>query len=372
MSDFRTFLTKHAGPGFLAGITVGDWLRLLAANRFRISPQHLARAIGITLSTPLNSALRLAENALFNGAIARTNLAPPVFILGSWRSGTTYLHTLLSTDQRFGCPNLYETMFPYTYLLTEVWWRPILQTLVPRKRFMDNMEMSLSEPHEDEMALAIMTQRSNMLAWIFPERAKEYEKFLSFAEATEADRGAWKAALAWYVRKIAYSTGKQVVLKSPNHTARIKLILETFPDAKFLHIRRHPYDVYRSMCHMAGNVIPMWGLQAYRHNRIPRMVIEWYAELYDSFFDALPLVPAGQYFELKYEELAADPVNQIEAAYGALGLPDFAAARAGVEAHVATQKAYQKNKHADLDAATREKLARKWRRCFEAWDYAQD
>ena len=27
--------------------------------------------------------------------------------------------------------------------------------------------MSLAEPHEDEMALAIMCQRSNMLSWVF-------------------------------------------------------------------------------------------------------------------------------------------------------------------------------------------------------------
>jgi hypothetical protein len=372
MIDFRTLLTKHAGPGFLAGITVGDWLRLLSANGFRISPRHSVRAIGVTLNAPLTSLLKIAEDALFGGAIERKPLPPPLFILGSWRSGTTYLHTLLSADQRFGCPNLYETMFPHTFLLTEGWCRPLLQLLVPRKRFMDDMKMSLAEPHEDEMALAIMTQRSNMLAWVFPERADVYDRYLTFAEATNEDRVAWKQALGWYVRKIAYSSGKQVVLKSPSHTARIKLILETFPDARFLHIRRHPYDVYRSMCHMAGEVIPHWGLQAYSRDRIPQMVTEWYARLYNGFFDQRPLIPAGQYFELKFEELAADPLPQIASAYAALGLPDFSMAKGRVEAHVAAQREYKQNKHADLEPAVREMLARTWKRCFDAWDYPQD
>src|SRR5439155_20989559 len=94
MADFRNFLTQHFGPGFLAGITLGDWLRLLAANRFRSSPRHWARTGLLTLNAPLSSGLKVLEDAFFSGAIRRTEVAPPVFVLGSWRSGTTFLHTL--------------------------------------------------------------------------------------------------------------------------------------------------------------------------------------------------------------------------------------------------------------------------------------
>ena len=372
MADFRNFLTQHFGPGFLAGITLGDWLRLLAANRFRTSPRHWARTGLTTLNAPLSSGLKFLEDALFSGAIRRTEIAPPVFVLGSWRSGTTFLHTLLSVDKRFGCPNLYETMNPHTFLLTEAWWRPVMELAVPRKRFMDDMKMSLAEPHEDEMALAIMSQRSNMLSWVFPQNAVTYDRHLSFRDATEADREAWKKALHWFVQKIAYKTGAQVVLKSPNHTARIRPILETFPNARFLHIRRHPYDVYRSFCHMASQVIPMWGLQAYRFERIPAMVMSWYAELYDAFFEQVGSIPVGQFHEVKYEDLAASPVEHVAGAYAALGLPDFSDVRPALESYVAGLAGYRKNRHAELEPEVRQKLAKRWKQCFDAWDYQQE
>lgn len=371
MTDLRTELTRHVGPGFLAGITQGDWLRLLIANGFSISPRHWGRAAAISAAAPLSSVFRIIENALYGKAINQTPLAPPVFILGSWRSGTTYLHTLLSTDQRFGCPNLFQTMYPHSFLLSEWWWKPLLDLATPRKRFMDNMKMSLSEPHEDEMALAIMTLCSNMLAWVFPRRHQHYERYLSFDHATPYERTAWKNALRYFVHKVAYKTGRQIVLKSPNHTARIRLILETFPDARFLHIRRHPLDVYRSMCHMASQVIPMWGLQTYPHESIPDMVIAWYRDLYDAYFDQLPMIPAGQFHEVSYEEVVADPVGQIRAAYDALGLPDFSQAEPELKSYIASQSGYRKNQHTGLDSTVRERLHREWTRCFQEWKLDQ-
>ncbi len=369
MADVRSFLTRTFGPGFLAGVTVSSWYGHMWANRFRVSPKHWGRAAVVTGSAPVTSVLKLLEDAIHNRAIKQHEMPAPVIVLGSWRSGTTFLHTLLSTDDRFGCPNIFQTMYPHSFLLGESWWKPILQLATPTKRFMDNMNQNLSEPHEDEMALGIMTGRSNMLSWVFPHRSDVYDRYLSFEHATDADREAWKRALHHYVKKIAYKTNRQIVLKSPNHTARIRMILEAFPDAKFLHIRRHPYDVYKSMCHMAAEVIPMWGLGNYPEERIPEMVINWYRILYDAFFDQVQTIPAGQFHEVSYEELVADPVANIERAYASLGLPDFEYARPRLVSHLDTQAGYRKNKHVDIEAAVRERLTREWSRSFESWGY---
>lgn len=369
MADFRNFLTRFLGPGFLAGVTVSDWFRHLASNQFRVSPSHWGRAAFVTATAPVTSAMKLLEDAVHGRAIQRHEMPPPIVVIGSWRSGTTFLHTLLSTDDRFGCPNIFQTMYPHTFLLGEAWFKPMLELGTPKKRFMDNMKQSLSEPHEDEMALGIISGRSNMLSWVFPHRSEHYDRFLSFEGASEADRQAWKRALQHYVRKVAYKTGKQIILKSPNHTARIRMILETFPDAKFLHIRRNPFDVYKSMCHMASEVIPMWGLGRYPEDQIPEMVIAWYRDLYDAFFDQVGSIPPGQYHEVAYEELAADPVRHIEQAYSVLSLPDFGYARPTLTAHVESQAGYRKNKHVEIDPAIRERLVREWNRSFSTWGY---
>jgi hypothetical protein len=39
---------------------------------------------------------------------------------------------------------------------------------------------------------------------------------------------------------------KRLVLKSPPHTARVRLLREIFPGAKFVHISRDPYEIYQS------------------------------------------------------------------------------------------------------------------------------
>jgi hypothetical protein len=39
---------------------------------------------------------------------------------------------------------------------------------------------------------------------------------------------------------------QRLILKSPAHTARMKLLHELFPGAKFIHISRNPYEVYQS------------------------------------------------------------------------------------------------------------------------------
>ena len=51
------------------------------------------------------------------------------------------------------------------------------------------------------------------------------------------------------MRKLTFKYGRPLVLKSPPHTARIRLLLEMFPEARFVHIHRHPYQVFRSCRH---------------------------------------------------------------------------------------------------------------------------
>jgi len=56
------------------------------------------------------------EKNSFGDQIQNTNVEPPVFILGVWRSGTTHLHNLLTRDTRFGYANLYQALNPHTFL----------------------------------------------------------------------------------------------------------------------------------------------------------------------------------------------------------------------------------------------------------------
>ena len=369
MAAPQNFLVQHFGPACLAGITCSDWVALLAENGLRVSPQYLGKAAFLSVSSLCTSACRLLEEAMYGQKLAAHRTADPVFILGSWRSGTTHLHNILSLDDRFVSPNLFQTMYPHSFLMSESWLRPLLDVMTPKKRFMDNMDMGLREPAEDEMALAILSLRSNMLSWTFPRNAARYDRFLDFRDAPDSDRQLWKLHLDRFVRKVTLRNGKQPLLKSPNHTARIRLILELYPNAKFIHLRRNPYDVYRSLVHMASQMIPVWGLQTYPTETISDMAIDMYRRLYAAYFEQVPFIPAGQFHEVAYEDLIRTPVPVLEQTYNALNLGDFELRRSAIEAYTAAKSGYQKNRHQDIPAAVCEQLHVQWRQSFEAWDY---
>src|SRR5688572_4545420 len=92
--DWRESLMAASGPGILAGVTFGDWLKLLWHNRFRVSLDRLPRASSITFYSFQNSFVRWIERWRFSRCLQDVQVQPPVFIIGHWRSGTTHLHNL--------------------------------------------------------------------------------------------------------------------------------------------------------------------------------------------------------------------------------------------------------------------------------------
>src|SRR2546427_13048731 len=76
-------------PGTLSGITLGDWLRLLADNRFVVEWPYWLRAGAITWCSAQNSLFAWYERLRYDQAIRAIQPSPPLFILGIWRSGTT-------------------------------------------------------------------------------------------------------------------------------------------------------------------------------------------------------------------------------------------------------------------------------------------
>lgn len=95
----EAFLTRM-GPGVLAGITLGDWVKLLRNERFSITPRCWPRALSITAQSLKNSAWRALERRRFGARVQDATIQPPLFVLGHWRSGTTHLHNLLCVDRR--------------------------------------------------------------------------------------------------------------------------------------------------------------------------------------------------------------------------------------------------------------------------------
>jgi hypothetical protein len=362
----------HLGPGLLGGITFEDWLRLLAENRFSVDPPYWGRALTITLQSLINSLLARRELARFGKAIEATEIQPPIFVLGMWRSGTTHLQNLLALDERFASPNYFQALFPHTFLLTEDRVAKTADAFSPKKRPLDNVAIGMDQPCEDEIGLCALVQRTFMLSLVFPRRAEFYNRFLTFREAGQDDLRRWKETFRWYVRKLTFKHGRPLLLKSPGHTCRIKLLLELFPDARFVNIHRHPYDVYVSAKRSAGRLVRYWALQRPDPTGVDQRVFESHTEFYTAFFEERRLIPPDQFHELAFEDLERDPVAELEKAYNALGLPDFRVVEPRVRRYVASLAGYQKNPPAELSPEERQRIQTTWPWCFEQWGYSPE
>ena len=94
-------------------------LRLLARNHFRVHPFRWGMVFTVLFCGIINSVLCLLQHCLHGKKIANVSLdAPPIFIVGHWRSGTTYLHELMVRDKRFGYASTYDCFAPHHFVMT--------------------------------------------------------------------------------------------------------------------------------------------------------------------------------------------------------------------------------------------------------------
>jgi hypothetical protein len=356
-----------------SGSTFGDWSRMLLDNRFAIDAPFWPRALLVTLGSIPNTFTALAERWRFGQAIERTAIPPPIFVLGAWRSGTTHLHNLLALDRRFAFPNLYQVTYPGTFLLTERGTAWIIDRFIPKQRPQDAVMMGVKQPQEEDFAMCSLGGQANLMAWAFPRNSKFYDRYMTMADLSEAERSRWMTCYLHFVKKLNYKYGRPLVLKSPANTGRIKSLLELFPEARFVHIHRNPYDVFCSNKHTLLTAGPWWQLQRINYECDDAMharVIEIIKTLYDGYFAQRSLIPAGRLHDIAYEDLERDPIGELRSAYAALHLPDFQQVEKPLVTYLESLAGYKKNIHPELPEELRQQVQQGWKRCFDEWGYA--
>ena len=354
----------------LQGVTFRSWHRLLDRREIEVHPEYVPRAIFTRSVSLVNSLDARAERRRFGRRIARTRVARPVFILGHYRSGTTHLHNLLAQDDRMAAPSYHEVTFPSTFLVgggLRTWLGP---RLAPRRRPYDNVALGFGAPAEDELALCATTFLSPHMCWHFPRSERRYRRYLSFREATGDERRTWVRALRTFARKLIVRRGPRIpVFKSPCHTARIPLLLEAFPDARFVHLHRDPWTVFQSTENMERSVGDLFQYQRRDSSGLQEFILWRYRHMYDAFLEDREQVPDGRLVEVSYDELIADPEGTLRRIYAALDLPDFASAAPGMQRYLDGIRGYRRNRYAPLGAEIRARILREWAPCFAAWGY---
>jgi hypothetical protein len=193
---------------------------------------------------------------------------------------------------------------------------------------------------------------------------------MTFLGVPDGELEECKQALVLFTKKLTWKYRKPLLLKSPPHTCRIKLLLELFPEARFVHIHRNPFTVYQSTRHTLSRVLRHTRLQGGTGYDAEDNILRRYREMYEVFFDERGLIPEGRYCEIGFESLESDPIATMRGIYEAMRLPEFRGAEADLKAYMATISAYRKNSFPDLAPETRGRIAVEWQRCFAEWGYS--
>lgn len=352
---------KQWAPRVWEGADYFSWLRLLVQNRFAVQPPFWYIAAIASCVTFGQTVLRWLQHALHGDAVARTRLAgPPLFVLGHWRTGTTLLHELLILDERFTSPTTLQCFVPCNFLLTEDVMKRYGNIFLPDKRPMDNMAAGWDRPQEDEFALALLGAPSPYFDFAFPHRPPLFPGSLDLSGLTASQRRKWKTTFVRFLKAVTYRDPRRLVLKSPPHTARLPVLLELFPDAKFVHIRRDPYTLFAS-------TLKLWKAMAEKHGlqrpdtsaAAEEKVFADFELIHRRYEEGKRLIPAGHLVEVRYEELIADMPGVVKGVYDGLNLSGFEAVRPKLEAYVAGARNYEANRHS-LTAEQKARIAARW------------
>jgi hypothetical protein len=259
----------------------------------------------------------------------------PLFIIGNLRSGSTFLHRLLSRDETF------------TSLTT---WDIYLAPSVIQKKFtqfvsrLDNKlggylhralyafdrrtlgqfkihPISFFQPEEDENVL-MHAWDSFWVTFLFPIM-DEFPNYQHFDEALSPKHK--RRIMAFYKsmlqRHMFVSGKKYYVAKAPAFSAKIETLVEFFPDARIIYLARNPLDMLPSTVswiNYARRVFTDPGEGYFYLDEIVDLTQHWYRyplRYIDSH-------PSPRYLILKYDDLIQRPEHIIRRFYEQFGYPD--------------------------------------------------
>jgi hypothetical protein len=373
MPDAPPRKPRDWSPRFWEGSDFFAWLRLLWRNRFAVEPPYWYIAAIVTGMSLNNTVLRWLQQGRYGRRIDVAPVSPgPIFVVGHWRTGTTLLHELLILDERFTSPNTAQCFMPCHFLLSEDFFKRFLWFLMPEKRPMDNMAAGWDRPQEDEFALCLLGQPSTYADVAFPNRPPLDPGALDLSSLTPRELATWKRTLRRFVQGLALRDPRRLVLKSPPHTARIPVLLELFPDARFVHIKRDPYTLFASTVNLWLSMGRRHGFQTPRGRpALEEKVFREFRVIYERLFAAIPRIPTGRFCEVRYEDLTTDLVGTMRAVYDGLELGGFEAVRPRLEEYSARSKGYETNRYQVTDEV-RAKVKARWGDLIERLGYGDN
>ncbi len=361
--------------GFLLPPAVGYSFKILIrlVRKNKISLLYYPRLIAICLINLINFPFRSYERLVINPKYKKKNIKKkPIFILGHWRSGTTHLHNLLCKDPKMAYITTYQSVFPDTVFnkLGRFIFASFSRLMIPGIRKGDNVTLGISLPQEEEFALGAKIPISFYYFWMFPKNMLNYyNKFIRFNHIKSKQLNLWKLDYELLIKKAIKNTNGEVFIsKNPPNTGRIKILLEMFPKAKFIHIHRNPIEVFLSTQNFYYKMLLPLQMQHIDKEEIDEKIIQIYKNMMNDYFDQRKFIPESNLIEVSFEQLEKNTIQVLRDIYLKLDLKDFDITKSNFDKYLDSMKNYKKNKHS-ISRGMLDKLMREWKFSMKELNY---
>ena len=298
------------------------------------------------------------------------SIKAPVFIVGYWRSGTTHLHNVLSQSPEFSYISPLASGLPWNILGIVRLFRPLLEKALPEDRHVDQVAVNPDSPQEDSIPLASMGAASYYHGLYFPHHFKKhFQRGVFFDEDDPQLIEQWQRYHVHLLEKVSLEQpGKQLLIKNPVYTGQIRKLRQIWPQAKFIHIYRNPYVVFRSTHHFFSQLLPELALQNYEDLPLNDLILESYPRMMKALQLDSSDLPNDSFVEIRFEDFLSNPLQEIEKIYSQLELSGFEVNRDRFKSYLSDIQSYQKNRYS-YQPKTIELIESNWQPFINQWDY---
>lgn len=268
----------------------------------------------------------------------------PIFILGLWRSGTTYLHDLLCAPPGMIYPTTWQCMSPSSFrILKPPTSRKALQ------RPMDGFYIDALSPQEDEFALLALGIPSVYRGFLDPRRLPELAHWLDPNAWSRHAPAGWLGAWNDFLAGVAEGRSGRIVLKSPTHTFRVRALAEIFPRSTFVWLVRDSTELFHSNRKMWTAMFERYALWNWDSRILDDFICAALHQAGECLSQATKLIPPDRLAVMKFEDLAYVTLPTLEKMNCRLGLGDWQATGRHYARIANAKKSYRKDNYEDRD-----------------------
>lgn len=264
-------------------------------------------------------------------AFKEQEVTRPVFLLGIPRSGTTFLHRVMSgDDENFTTMKLWEMIFAPAIVEKKFWSvlgnidsalggyaHGMLVRVENRifKSVRNIHHVSLFEPEEDDLILFPIFS-SIFLLFPFPFEEELWHHARFDLDTPRADRERIMKFYKECIQRHLYfhGSGRRYLAKNPTFSGKIESLREHFPDADLVCNVRDPHESIPSLLSFLSFTWERFG-NDFKGDAFRDMILRLAGNWYRMPMEYLSRWPEEQYEIVLYDELRGDPNKLIEGLY---------------------------------------------------------